>query len=221
MMDLTLTQRAIENKDWATILFLLCFSILAINKNVFAVRFAEYSRLIISDKYTKIYKDSNNIRSSFTISLFIVQLISGAFFVQICLKAFGFIDHYTLISFIKILNFLSFFILSKYCIEKIIAITFNIEEFTEQFNLQKLNYRTYISLLILPANLILFYNDFSTKIPIFIIMIALMLTNIILYLLFLRNYQNLILSKFFYFILYLCTLEIAPYFFLYYWFTKS
>ncbi|MBW3518923.1 DUF4271 domain-containing protein [Flavobacterium sp. NKUCC04_CG] len=221
MMDITLTQRVIENKDWATLLFLLCFGILAINRNVYEVRFAEYLRLIVSEKYTKIYKDSSNIKNSFTISLFFVQLISGTFFVQICLKSFGYINHYSLISFLRILNFITFFILAKYLIEKIVAIAFNIEEFSEQFNLQKVNYRTYVSLLILPANLILFYNDFSSKIPLFIIMLALMITNIILYIIFLRNYQNLILNRLFYFILYLCTLEIAPYFFLYYWFTKS
>ena len=35
-----------------------------------------------------------------------------------------------------------------------------------------------------------------------------------------KNYQNIIFSKLFYFILYLCALEIAPYYFMYYWFTK-
>ncbi|MCD8518719.1 MAG: DUF4271 domain-containing protein, partial [Flavobacterium sp.] len=34
-------------------------------------------------------------------------------------------------------------------------------------------------------------------------------------------YQNLLLRKIFYFILYLCTLEIAPYYFIYNWFTKN
>ncbi|WP_256463650.1 DUF4271 domain-containing protein [Flavobacterium sp. HJ-32-4] len=45
--------------------------------------------------------------------------------------------------------------------------------------------------------------------------------NGITYLSSLKTYQNLIVSHLFYFILYLCALEIAPYYFLYYWFTKS
>jgi hypothetical protein len=46
-------------------------------------------------------------------------------------------------------------------------------------------------------------------------------TNLLTYLVSLKNYQNLFLGKLFYFILYLCALEIAPYYFMYYWFTKS
>ncbi|WP_395049469.1 DUF4271 domain-containing protein, partial [Flavobacterium sp.] len=41
------------------------------------------------------------------------------------------------------------------------------------------------------------------------------------YLVSIKNYQNIIFSKLFYFILYLCALEIAPYYFMYYWFTKG
>ena len=40
------------------------------------------------------------------------------------------------------------------------------------------------------------------------------------YLVALKLYQNLLLRKIFYFILYLCTLEIAPYYFIYNWFKK-
>ena len=36
-----------------------------------------------------------------------------------------------------------------------------------------------------------------------------------------KLYQNLLIRKIFYFILYLCTLEIAPYYFIYNWFTKN
>jgi hypothetical protein len=36
-----------------------------------------------------------------------------------------------------------------------------------------------------------------------------------------KNYQNIIFGKLFYFILYLCAFEIAPYYFMYYWFTKG
>ena len=37
----------------------------------------------------------------------------------------------------------------------------------------------------------------------------------------LKIYQKFIIGKLFYFILYLCTLEIAPYYFVYYWLTKN
>lgn len=220
MMDLVLNERITESKDWATVLFVLCFALIAVNRAVFEVRFNEFVRIAISDKYLKIYKDSGNMQSWFTISMFVVQLISFAFLIQLTLSVFDMTTKTNWISFIQILTLLGVFILSKYLIEKIIATTFSIEEFNEQFNLQKVNYRTYIGMLILPINLFLFYNDFLSKTLILSLIAIILIINIITYFFSLKNYQNLILGKFFYFILYLCALEIAPYYFMYYWFTK-
>ncbi|MCG2610101.1 DUF4271 domain-containing protein [Flavobacterium sp. SM15] len=221
MMDLILNERITESKDWATILFVLCFSLIAVNRAIFEVRFVEFMRLGISDKYLKIYKDSGNMQSWFTISMFVVQLISFAFLIQLTLSVFGITTKTNWITFIQIVTLLGVFILSKYLVEKIIATTFSIEEFNEQFNLQKVNYRTYIGMLILPINLFLFYNDFLSKTLILSLIAIILIINMITYFFSLKNYQNLILSKFFYFILYLCALEIAPYYFMYYLFTKN
>ena len=118
-------------------------------------------------------------------------------------------------------GFLNIFILSKFLIEKIIATVFNIEEFVEQLNLKKVSYRTFISLLIIPFNIFFFYKDNYT-ISVFyalgFIMIAINLYN---YLISLKVYQNILLGRLFYFILYLCALEIAPYYIMYYLITKN
>ncbi|MBU0940836.1 MAG: DUF4271 domain-containing protein [Bacteroidetes bacterium] len=220
MIEHILHPRITENKDWATVLFVLSFAIIAITKSLYENRFGDFMNLIFSDKYSKVYRDSSQLLSSFTISLFIVQIISVAFFVQLSLSSFGYAAKTDWVLFIQIFTFLIFFVLSKLLIEKIIGTAFNIEEFVEQFNLQKVIYRTYISLFILPVNVILFYYDsISKNIPIVFISIILFISTLT-YLVSIKNYQNLILSKLFYFILYLCTLEIAPYFFMYYLFTN-
>lgn len=221
MIDMALHERIVGGKDWATLLFVLCFVLIAINRTVFENRFAEFSKLAISDKYTKIYKDSGNMLSAFTISFFVIQLISFSFLIQFFLSYFGLIEKTDWVSYIRIFTLVSVFILSKYLIEKIIAASFNIEEFNEQFNLHKVNYRTYIGLLLLPINIILFYNDSPHLITIYIIIGLIIAASIVSYVVSLRLYQNLILGKLFYFILYLCALEIAPYYFMYHWFTKS
>jgi hypothetical protein len=198
----------------------LSFVIIAITKSVFENRFGDFANLLFSNKYTKVYRDSSHLKSGFTISLFFVQVISLAFFIQISLSYFNLASKTDWLLYIQIFTFLVFFVLAKYLIEKIIATSFNIEEFMEQFNLQKVTYRTYIGLIILPFNIILFYNDsISRNIPLLIIGIIL-ITNVITYFISIKNYQNLIFGKLFYFILYLCALEIAPYYFMYYWFTK-
>ncbi len=216
MMENELHLRIIENKDWATVLFVLSFA-----KSAFENRFTDFVKLIYSDKYINIYKDSSNLKSGFTIALFFVQTISLAFFIQLSLASFGYAEKTDWILYIQIITFLIFFVLSKFLIEKIIATAFDIEEFMEQFNLQKVTFRTYIGLFILPINIILFYYDsISRNFLIFIIATALII-NILTYLVSIKNYQNIIFSKLFYFILYLCTLEIAPYYFMYYWYTKG
>ncbi|MDQ7959273.1 DUF4271 domain-containing protein [Flavobacterium lindanitolerans] len=220
MLEIVLQPRILESKDWATVLFVLCFILIAATRGVFESRFSDFSRLAYSDKYIKIYRDSGNLMNWFTISLFIVQVISFAFFIQIILSYFGYTSKTDWVTYIQIVTLLSIFILSKYLTEKIIATSFNIEEFSEQFNLQKVSYRTYIGLCILPLNVILFYNDTPIDLLIYFLIAIILLINILTYLLSLKIYQNLIIGKLFYFILYLCALEIAPYYFMYYWFTK-
>jgi hypothetical protein len=221
MIEHVLHPRIIENKDWATLLFVLSFITIAITKSVFENRFGDFVNLLFSDKYIKVYRDSSHLKSGFTISLFLVQVVSLAFFIQFSLSTFGHASKTDWVLYVQIITFLIFFILSKYLIEKIIATAFNIEEFVEQFNLQKVTYRTYIGLLILPINIILFYYDtVSRNIPILIIAILLAI-NTLTYFISIKKYQNVIFGKLFYFILYLCAFEIAPYYFIYYWFTKG
>jgi hypothetical protein len=221
MTEHILQPRIIESKDWATILFVLSFILIVITKSKNENRFGDFINLFFSDKYSKVYRDASHLNSGFTFSLFTVQAISFSFFIQLSLSIFGLASKTDYILYIQIFTFVTFFILSKYLIEKIIATAFNIEEFVEQFNLQKVTYRTYIGLLILPFNIILFYQEgISIIIPQTIISIIL-ITNILTYAASIKNYQNLIFGKLFYFILYLCTLEIAPYFFMYYLYTKG
>ena len=221
MMEHVLQPRILETRDWATIIFIIAFILVAIAKSVFENRFSDYIKLIVSDKYIKVYKDSAHLMSGFTILLFLVQLISLAFFIQLILSYFGYASKTDWILFIQIFTFLMVFVLSKFLVEKIIATAFNIEEFTEQFNLQKVSYRTYIGLLVLPIDIILFYNENPSNILIMLFIGIVLTINLLTYLISLKNYQNFLLSKLFYFILYLCALEIAPYYFMYYWFTKS
>lgn len=221
MLAIQLQERIIESKDWATILFVLCVGIIAVNKTISSVRFNEFIRLAYSDKYTKIYKDSSNLMSGFTVSMFVLQLFSFSFFTLLVLNQFDKAEKTNGVVYIQIFTFLTVFILSKFLIEKIVATAFKIEEFNEQFNLLKVNYRAYFGFILLPVNIILFYNTFDSKLFFWTLLVALFVINITTYIVALKLYQNLLMRKIFYFILYLCTLEIAPYYFIYNWFTKN
>jgi len=161
MIALQLQERIIENKDWATFLFVLCFVVIAIVKSLSEVQFSEFLRLPFSKKYTSTYKDTSNLYSAFTISLFFVQLVSFSFLIQIVLSYFDYTSKANWITFIQIFTTLFVAILIKFYIEKIVANIFEIEEFLEIFNLKKVTFRTYIGLIFLPVVILLYYNNFS------------------------------------------------------------
>jgi hypothetical protein len=216
MEKIELIPRIVENKDWITIVFIVTIGLVVITRAAFENRFSDFVSLLVNNKYLKVYKDTSNLMSWFTILLFFVQLISFSFFILLVLSYFGYTTKTNWVSFIQIFTFLSFFVLSKFMIEKIIAASFNIESFIEQFNLFKVSYRTYVGLLLLPVNIVLFYTNLMNSYVILGVLVILLITNAVTYLVSLRNYQNLLLSKLFYFILYICALEIAPYYFMYY-----
>ena len=221
MIETILQPRILEHKDWATYLFVFSFVLIAITKTAFETRFSEFLRILVTDKYIKVYKDTSHLMSGFTILLFIVQIISFSFFIQLVLHFFGYVSKTDWIIFIRIFTFFGIFVLSKFLIEKIVATIFNIEEFAEQFNLQKVSYRTFIGLILLPINIYLFYNNTPANILIYITIAVILIINLFSYLVSLKIYQNLLIGKLFYFILYLCSLEIAPYYFMYYLITKN
>lgn len=221
MKNLDLHLRSIENKDWATLLFLLCFAVVVIAKTFFDSRFHDYMRLLFSNKYIKIYKDSSHMLSIFNVLLFFVNLVSLSFFIQITLEHFGYGNRHDWVLFIRIFTLLAVFILSKYLFEKIIAVVFNIEEVLEQFSAAKVSYRTYLGLLLLPFVIVIYFNDFEINSLILTLIAIILIINAVTYLLSLRNYQKFVAGYMFYFILYLCALEITPYYFIYYLVTKK
>lgn len=221
MIALELHPRIIENKDWATLIFIVALSLIVIARNVFESRFSDYIRLLVSDKYTKIYRESSHLWSGFNILLFTVNLVALSFFIQMVLVHFHLGSKNDWLLFARVFTGLTVFILSKFLIEKIIAVTFDIEELIDEFNLQKVNFRTYIGLLLFPVSAIMFYSNYATNSLIIIVISILLIINLLTYFFSLKNHQNLIINKLFYFILYLCALEITPYYFIYYLITKN
>ncbi len=221
MILLDLQYRIIESKDWAFMMFLLALLLVVFIKSTFEKRFFDFSRIIVSDKYHRIYKDSSNILSLFTIFIFIVNIISLAFFIQLVAVYYGLAIPSDWVLFIRISTLLSVFILVKYLIEKIVATIFGIEEIMDEYNLTKVNYRTYVGLLLLPLTVVMYYNpglSHALIVPLSVLLIGI---NLFTYAITFVRYQNFVLSKLFYFILYLCAFEIAPYYFVYYLIKKN
>ncbi|MEN9323770.1 MAG: hypothetical protein RIT03_1155 [Bacteroidota bacterium] len=220
MIAAILHPRVLESTDWTTFLFVLTLVLIAVCKSLFEPRFAEFMRLIVSDKYLKVYRDPAHLWSGFTLLLFAIQMLSFAFFIQLLGSQYGYTTKTDGLVYIQIITYLSVFVLAKFLVDKIIGTAFSMEEFADQFNLQKASYRSYIAMLLFPINVVLYYNSAVPNFVFNALIFVILAINLFTYLASLKNYQNLLAGKLFYFILYLCALEIAPYYFLYYWFTK-
>jgi hypothetical protein len=78
-----------------------------------------------------------------------------------------------------------------------------------------------MGLVLLPISIVMFYN--AAILEVFVVPVAyiLLILNALTYGITMVRYQNNIIDKLFYFILYLCTFEIAPYYFIYYLIIKN
>ncbi|EKF56641.1 hypothetical protein I215_00465 [Galbibacter marinus] len=206
-MDQTL--RNIDNHSIETILLTVALVCLTVAKFKNEQKFHSFIMLFVNYQYLKIYsKEPGQTTSTFNLLLFIVQMISFSLVLWIALPYF---DPNHEVNFYLIMPFLILFILFKFYLEKLIATIFDINKFTESFHFHKVTYRNLTSLLLLPMISLFIYSNLSSIIALYAILLCFCLLNVIAFVLTLRNHQKLIQKYLFYFILYLCTLEIAPY----------
>ena len=98
----------------------------------------------------------------------------------------------------------------QYFLNYLLATLFNLQKIYKKIIFEKINYLNAISLLVLPPLLFVIYtqNNYNFYLWITILISAILL--ITRYLLVLKNNKTLFFKNLFYFILYLCALELAP-----------
>ena len=213
---LQIAERTIISKDWLTLLFVITFGLLVLTHFIFRKQFELFLGFLVSKKYQNNFiSKQEKVVNGFTSLLFVIQLISFAIFSYVV--ATFFYPHLinAPLIFVKISSFLLFFIIIKYIIEKIIAVVLDIESYIEEYHFHKINARNLFGLILIPINLLLVYYYDGSKVVFFSVILVFCLYNLIVLFLLLKNHQILIISKLFYFILYLCALEIAPYLVIY------
>ena len=207
--------REVISNEWITILIVICITILTIVKFSYSKRFNEFSWIILNSNYLKIYFKDNKFIDNFNILLFANQIIGVFIFVYLISKNYINDLSIDLIVSLKIIGVFIVLIFTKFFIELLIGWVFNINTLISSYLFQKLNYKNFIGIVLIPINMILVYAVEPTEKLIYGFLIGLLVLNFIGFLSTFKSYQKLILSNFFYFILYLCALEIGPYIILY------
>jgi len=189
-----------------------CILIIAILKVIYPKRFNDFIRLPVSNNYFLAKGKSEELRHPFSILLFVIQLISISLFVNLFFLEKG---KANVLLFLQILFVVFVFIIVKTSIEKMIGAIFSIEKLIDHYIYEKLSYRNFLSLLLIITNLI-FYFSIKPDLNILLILTGILfLVNMLILSFSYKNYRSLIFNNLFYFLLYICALEISPYIILY------
>ncbi|AVR45231.1 DUF4271 domain-containing protein [Christiangramia fulva] len=208
-------ERINNSQDWITLLFLACILLLVLAKMLYPQRFDEFINLFGSGKFMAFKGKENKAFHGFNILMLCVQLLAVSAFLFIAYRYFFDSELPSLILFIRIFTAYTCLILLKTGVEKIVGNIFEIDEKMDYYVFQKISYRNFISLFVLVMTILLVY---TIKVSMVILAVTgglMLLANAIALFIIYRRNQNIIETNWFYFILYLCALEIAPYFILF------
>ncbi len=200
------------SNNWLTLFIFIGLLCIACAKTLNPSRFSDFINIIGHSKYFKLYSKSKKLISVFNTLLFVNFCIALAIFIYIYYYP---ISDFNLIFFLKLLSGIFAFLTAQYWLEKTIGYLFEIPDLISFYVFQKKTYLNYVGLIILTSNIFLIYTSFSSKNIIIATIAIVFLIKSISFISIVINYQKTLIYNSFYFLLYLCTLEIGPYIILY------
>ncbi|WP_223032643.1 DUF4271 domain-containing protein [Hanstruepera marina] len=207
--------REVISNDLFTVAIILGLVFVTISKSMSPKRFNDFVAVLGNSKYLKIYARDQKFFDLFDALLFANYSIG--------LSVFGIITYNQLLSPIVLTPFflsklvlaIAILIVMKILIERLLGSVFEIEFLTDNYLFQKITYKNFIGLVLIPINFLLVFTIPISNTLIYILLGLIIIIFCIGILTTVKTHQNLIKQNLFYFILYLCALEIAPYIILY------
>jgi hypothetical protein len=202
-----------QNHHWVSLVFLAILIFLTWAKVLYKDRLLHTASLFFANKYLFIYfnKEKNDILNLFQFLMFMVQLLALALIFYFANNLWQFSAKLNALNgYLLLVAGVGLYFCFRYLIGLFLAEIFNIKNKFNRIIYDKVSYFNNLILWVLPflilsvyANI---YKELSFKITFFVLIILLILR----YILVLANNKKLIVNNLFYFILYICALEIAP-----------
>jgi len=202
-----------QNHHWVSLVFLAILIFLTWAKVLYKDRLLHTASLFFANKYLFIYfnKEKNDILNLFQFLLFMVQILVLSLALYFANYLWQFSDRLNALNgYLLLLSGVGLYFCLRYLIGLFLAEIFNIKHKYNKIVYDKVSYFNNLILWILPflilgayANI---YKEFFLKTTFLLLVILLILR----YALVLANNKKLIVNNLFYFILYLCALEIVP-----------
>jgi len=157
------------------------------------------------------YNKKDKLRNWFHVFFTIFQLINFSLFIYLARNILLELKHdNNPLAFLIITGFVFLFFALKVFFQLGNGFIFGSTKSHSEIVFKKLSYLNYSGLIMFLANAILALVLNDSKIVVFAAILLILLINIIGWVTALQNHQKFIATNFFYFILYLCALEIAP-----------
>ena len=203
--------RTLAHPDWITLTLVGSMVFLLLAKSFFYTRFMNFMVLPFNNKYIGIYIKKEKLFNWFHILVSVFQIINTALFMYLIWLTY--IETSTsknpLIFFLFLILVLAF-LSAKTILQLFNGFVFSSYKTFNELIFRKLSYLNYAGIVLFIANVFLIYVFPLSKIIIPIALFFFLMINLIGWITVIKNYQKFIGSYFFYFILYLCALEIAP-----------
>lgn len=203
-----------QNNDWMAFVFLMILFLLTLNKLFFNDRILHTSTLFLQKRFLLIYynKEKSVVFNLFQVIFFLIKILVIsliAYHINVFFKIYENING--LKGYSILLGGVVIYFLFHYLIGVFIAEILNFGKIYNKIVYEKISYFNNLILWVLPFLIIYTYthsfNTFFFNILFFLSLLLLAIR----YGLLLYNNKNLIFNNIFYFILYLCALEIAPF----------
>ncbi len=202
-----------QDNDWITMAFLIILVVLAVQKRLFGNRLLHTSIFFFKKNKLVSYfnKEKRTFFNLYQVLSFVVELISLSLLFYFITFIFN-VDVGTngIDLFLKIAFGIGFYFLIRFLIGNIFSVIFNLEKLYKKISFEKMNYFNNLILWILPLLVLTAYSKYFENILFKITLIVFVILVLIRYVVLIINNKKLVFNNLFYFILYLCVLEIAP-----------
>ena len=203
------------SNDWYVVFCLLSLVIILMAKKIDTQRFSAFLKLFGNNNYLRIYLKEHSFFDRFDSLLFINFCIN--------IVVFGWIGYQfvfepvtmNLLKFSQLFSLIAIVVLLKIGLELFLGYVLDLRTLFNILTFQQISSYNFIGLILLPLNAFIVFGVNFAPLAIILTMVLILLIVVVGMTKTVQSNLNILLNNFFYFILYLCTLEIGPYLILY------
>jgi len=207
--------REFISNDWYVVFCLVSLVVILIAKKNDAQRFSAFLKLLGINNYLRIYLKEHSFFDRFDSLLFINFCIN--------IVVFGWIGYQfvfepvamNLLLFSQLFSLIALVALLKIGLELFLGYVLDLRTLFNILTFQQISSYNFIGLVLLPLNAFIVFGVNFAPLAIILTMVLILLIVVVGMTKTVQSNLNILLNNFFYFILYLCTLEIGPYLVLY------